>query len=126
MNWQDISQTLYDGMTVWPGDAPFKYQKTADISQGQGANVGAIQTSLHAGTHIDAPYHIKGNGSTIDQLPLDDFIGPVQIIEVNHEKTLTLDFINQHLSSETKRLFIKTQTRQPIKIAENLANHFKK
>jgi len=29
----------------------------------------------HVGTHVDAPYHLSSDGKTIDEMPLDLFMG---------------------------------------------------
>jgi arylformamidase len=36
----------------------------------------------HTGTHIDAPSHFLRDGSTIDQIPLDTFIGPCTVLDL--------------------------------------------
>jgi arylformamidase len=36
----------------------------------------------HAGTHVDAPIHIMPNGKSIEELPLDAFIGAGAVIAV--------------------------------------------
>lgn len=38
--------------------------------------------SIHTGTHIDSPYHFFRDGKTIDQMPLDIFIGPALLVDV--------------------------------------------
>jgi arylformamidase len=38
---------------------------------------------LHAGTHSDAPFHVQLDGDTVDRLPLETYMGPATVIEVN-------------------------------------------
>ena len=38
----------------------------------------------HTGTHIDAPAHFTPGGLTIEQLPLDQLMGPAAVIDVRH------------------------------------------
>ncbi len=38
----------------------------------------------HSGTHVDAPCHFFVGAKTIDQLPLDRFVGPGRCIDVRH------------------------------------------
>lgn len=53
----------------------------------------------HGGTHVDAPIHFAKNGRTIDQIPLDEWIGPAVKIDVtkqcekNRDYRLTVDDI---------------------------------
>jgi len=37
---------------------------------------------VHAGTHIDAPFHVFEKGNTANQIPLDTLIGCVQVVEI--------------------------------------------
>jgi len=38
----------------------------------------------HAGTHVDAAYHIDLNGGTVDQMPLEKFYGPGVVFDLRH------------------------------------------
>jgi kynurenine formamidase len=38
----------------------------------------------HTGTHIDAPAHFTPGGSTIEQLPLDQLMGPAAVFDGRH------------------------------------------
>jgi arylformamidase len=37
---------------------------------------------VHNGTHADAPFHFEKNGTTIDRLPLETFIGRALVIDL--------------------------------------------
>jgi kynurenine formamidase len=41
-----------------------------------------LETNMHTGTHIDAPYHLKSDLLTIDKFPLELFSGSSVIIDV--------------------------------------------
>jgi kynurenine formamidase len=45
-------------------------------------NVTELSLPCHAGTHVDAPIHIVPNGKSIEELPLDAFVGNGAIIAV--------------------------------------------
>ena len=45
-------------------------------------NVTELSLPCHAGTHVDAPIHIMPNGKSIDELPLDAFVGTGAVISV--------------------------------------------
>src|SRR3954465_15388955 len=38
----------------------------------------------HTGTHTDAPAHFTPGGAPIEQLPLDQLMGPAAVIDVRH------------------------------------------
>jgi arylformamidase len=41
-----------------------------------------IHLSSHTGTHVDAPSHMLKDGKTIDELPLDRFVGPCKVVDM--------------------------------------------
>jgi arylformamidase len=53
------------------------------MSEGAAVNVGAIKMSLHNGTHADAPFHFQKEGTTIDRLSVDTFIGPALVADLS-------------------------------------------
>ena len=78
----DISRTLFPGMAVWPGDAPFELRPTGSLAEGDAANVTALSLSAHTGTHVDAPYHFAAGGQTLEQIDLAVYWGPAQVVSV--------------------------------------------
>jgi arylformamidase len=78
----DISLTMYPGMVVWPGDPAVKMDRLSKIENGDNCNVTFLSTAVHAGTHVDAPYHFLPDGTTIETLPLDVLVGPAQVIQI--------------------------------------------
>ena len=60
---------------------------TADLPEGNGWAIEFISMSTHSGTHMDAPYHYyptMNNGErawTIDEVPLDWFIGDGVVVD---------------------------------------------
>jgi arylformamidase len=78
----DVSRPLAATTACWPGDVPFAYRLGWRIRDGASCNVGAIETSVHAGTHCDAPYHFLEAGAKVDQLPLETFLGPTWVVDV--------------------------------------------
>lgn len=106
--WIDITMPLHKNMPVWPGDTPFQYQLMATLEQ-DGANVGDITMSLHAGTHIDAPFHYDDFGKSIDVLPIELFIGPSLIVELLDVKQIQLQHVARLMLDGIERIFFKTK-----------------
>jgi len=46
----------------------------------------------HGGTHMDAPIHFAKDGTTIDEISLDQLIGPAVIIDVSKETLKNNDY----------------------------------
>jgi arylformamidase len=103
----DISRPLAGDTACWPGDVPFAFRLGWTIANGASVNVGSIATSIHTATHCDAPFHYDNSGATVDQLPLDVFVGPARVVDVRgssrwQDRLAHLDF------SETPRVLFHT------------------
>lgn len=107
----DISLTITNGMVVWPGDPQVRLERVSKIEEGAHANVSSLQMSVHTGTHLDAPYHFVHGAKTIDALPLEVLIGPVQVVYIADEVDLiTADVIKAAgISAGTSRVLFKTR-----------------
>lgn len=70
----DLSHILNDETPVYPGTVTPSIRPSNTISR-DGFREKRILIPSHFGTHIDAPAHILANGKTLDQLPLEHFIG---------------------------------------------------
>jgi arylformamidase len=84
----DISRPLSPATAVWPGDQPVEWNWTARIEDGSSVNLGALSLSVHAGTHVDAPYHVREEGSRTEDLDLSVFIGPAEVVAVDTDFVL--------------------------------------
>lgn len=82
---RDISVRLCASMPGWPGaGSPIHHSYTSRIADGAPRNTSRISISLHAGTHIDAPFHCDDNGATCDKIPLDRMIGKAVVYDLTH------------------------------------------
>jgi arylformamidase len=78
----DITLTVTSGMVVWPGDPKVKLERVRKIEDGANSNVSEVAMSVHTGTHMDAPVHFLPEGKSIETLPLEVLIGPVQVVQL--------------------------------------------
>ena len=78
----DITLSLSPRLAVWPGDVGFSRDQRLRLADGQGADLSAMTTTLHAGTHADAPGHILPGAPAIDQIGLTPYLGPCDVIQV--------------------------------------------
>ncbi len=66
----------------YPGDEPPQLSAVHRMKDGESYNLSRLETSLHAGTHIDAPLHFIANGKDIASLPLESFVGECVVISI--------------------------------------------
>src|SRR5437762_6747272 len=113
----DISRTLSNDFAEWPGDEPFDYRLTNEITKGGSVNLGAITMSLHNGSHADARFHFDTNAESIEKAPLDLYLGRATVVDLSQsfsrlkEKHLiTLDDLRPDAEeiAATSRLLVKT------------------
>jgi arylformamidase len=107
-NWIDISQPLSNTIAHWPGDTPFSYETEVTKEQSGSANIGKITTSVHIGTHVDAPFHFDDEGSRIIDLDIDVFIGPARVIDVSAYERVDAEVLRSFDLEGAERLLLKT------------------
>lgn len=78
----DISRLLEPALAVWPGDTPFERRVQLAMHEGASVNLSTLTLSAHTGAHVDAPFHVKRDGATIERLPLEPYWGPAQVVTV--------------------------------------------
>lgn len=107
----DISLTISPSLPVWPGDPRVTLERVSKIEEGNEANVSRMELGVHTGTHVDAPFHYLGNGSTtVEELQLDELIGKAFVLHVPDEvRLITAQVLRQsNLPPGVNRLLIKT------------------
>ena len=102
----DISLSLSAATTRWATAQPFELIERKRTARGDANNSSSMHTSVHAGTHVDAPFHFVPDGRTIESLPLEIFMGPALVCEVSPASQIDANDIAQlNLSGETRVLF---------------------
>lgn len=120
-HWIDISQPLNSNLAHWPGDTPFSYEVTYSKEQTGTVNIGKITTSLHSGTHVDAPFHFMNNGAKILELDINLFIGPCRLIDVSPHIRINRDVLSHFNLDDVTRLLLKTSIpNNPTLFPENI------
>jgi arylformamidase len=106
----DISVPLGPGIPVWPGDPTMAAEPISQTANGDVFNMTLLQMSGHTGTHVDAPRHIVHEGLTLDQIPLERWYGPCQVVAIPDERTEidVADLEAAGILPETTRLLFKT------------------
>lgn len=80
----DLSRPINEQTPVFPGDPTIKIEP-AGIFQNDGYSDHLVSIGTHVGTHIDAPAHMLDGGKTLDQIPIENFIGRGIYIELKNK-----------------------------------------
>jgi arylformamidase len=78
----DVSRPLANGLAPWPGDTAFHFELKWKMVEGATVNVGAVQMGVHNGTHADAPFHFQPGAATIEQMPLETYLGEAVVVDL--------------------------------------------
>ncbi|MFL0582550.1 arylformamidase [Solibacillus silvestris] len=106
--WIDITQPMRNGMPNWPGDTPFSFEVGYTKQQTGSVNIGRMTTSLHTGTHADAPFHFNSEAETIEQLDVNVYIGDCVIVDCIGQEMVTAQSLAPVDFRSAKRVLLKT------------------
>ena len=105
----DITVTISDDLPVYPGDPPIHIERVMSLEKGDIVRVSHISFSTHIGTHIDPPYHFMKDGITLDQAPLEIFIGPARVIDVGDVASIDAALLSSFDLAGVTRVLFKTR-----------------
>lgn len=78
----DLSPTIRPGFPVWPGDTDFESRLIWSLEEGASVNLSRVVTTPHLGSHADAPFHTEPRGETMEDLPLERYLGACRVVKV--------------------------------------------
>lgn len=78
----DLTHPIHDRMPVSVGFPRVMLTRHLDQQRGDVATVEILQTSLHTGTHVDAPFHFVPDQPTVDVLDPLALLGSAVIVDV--------------------------------------------
>lgn len=81
----DLSHPLTAKTPVYPGD-PVPNITVATTIAVEGYNLFKVVIGTQTGSHVDAPYHFRDRGATIDAVDLHSFMGRGLIIDVSRKQ----------------------------------------
>jgi len=93
----------YDSTTIyWPTEKGFLFEKGTEgmTPGGYFYTANRFWTPEHGGTHIDAPIHFYAGHWTVDQIPVETFIGSGIVIDVSRQCAENRDYLIQKSDCE--------------------------
>ena len=108
----DISRPLFNGLAPWPGDTAFQFDLKWKMAEGATVNVGAVTMGVHNGSHADAPFHFQQGARTIEQMPLETYLGDAVVVDLTakfeSDRARQITISDLESSMEAPRLLLKT------------------
>jgi arylformamidase len=79
----DMSQPVFNNCPQYPDTTPRPAQvRWLFIAGVQEVNKEIVSISTHTGTHVDAPFHFFPDGTPIDRVPLENYVGRAFIMDL--------------------------------------------
>ena len=91
----DLSYTFDSSTVYWPTAETFHLEKDFEGTTDQGYYYSAYRYSAaeHGGTHIDAPVHFARGHNSVDEIPLDQLLGPGIVVDVTRQCSENRDYL---------------------------------
>lgn len=70
----DLTKKIKDNMEVYKGDPKVEIFESHNLNN-DGFRLKTLKFGSHTGTHVDSFSHMVENGKTLDEIPLDRFLG---------------------------------------------------
>ena len=86
----DLSMPIDEKTPTFPGGPKPEIKQIATI-QKNGCNEKRLAINSHFSTHIDAPSHMIVNGKTLNDYPIEKFIGEGIALDVSGQKEIETD-----------------------------------
>lgn len=102
----DISKDLLTS-EPYPGDPKPEVSIFSAIARGDECNMARISSTLHSGTHADAPLHFINGGVSIGNTELERYIGECVVIDVPPGR-ITGQYADEHFPKGAERLLLRS------------------
>jgi kynurenine formamidase len=91
----DLSYAFDSSTVYWPTAETFHLEKDFEGISDKGYYYSAYRYSAaeHGGTHIDAPVHFAKGRNTVDEIPLDQLMGPAIVVDVTKQCENNRDYL---------------------------------
>jgi kynurenine formamidase len=101
---EDLTHELFEQFPTYFGGQQLFFDKKFDYAT-HTFNLYELRLSEHTGTHIDAPLHFTVDGKSVAELPVEDLIAPLVVIDIkakaveNADAQVTPDDIKAWISA---------------------------
>jgi arylformamidase len=109
----DISLTISNDLPTWPSDTPIALARNKDMQHGEAVTLSQLTTTVHVGSHLDAPMHFVRDGSGVDQIDLNKLIGPCFVVDLPNIDSIDAQSLERaNIPANVTRLLCRTRNSQ--------------
>ncbi len=80
----DLSLPIFTGMPVFPGDPEVQIDRVHTY-ENKSWELRKMSMGTHTGTHVDAFSHMHPGLESLDEIPLEKFFGPAEVVDTKQE-----------------------------------------
>lgn len=106
----DITPPITKRLKVWPGDTPPSRTVLCDMKDGANVTLSTLHATVHLGAHVDGPSHYGADAPSIDERPIDHYLGPCQVITVHVPRGTQIDPDAIDVGIDAERVLFHTDT----------------
>ena len=77
----DLTHELYEDFPTFFGGQQVFYDKKFSYEKDT-FNLYELRINEHTGTHIDAPLHFSADGKSVAELPVEDLVAPLVVVDI--------------------------------------------
>ena len=77
----DLSNPIDESIPVWPTLPSVVLEQSAWAAR-DGYTMDMVEMSTHTGTHVDSPLHFIPDGKTLDEFPIEKFMGEGVVLDL--------------------------------------------
>ncbi|HED53870.1 MAG TPA: hypothetical protein ENJ00_06680 [Phycisphaerales bacterium] len=104
----DISPPLSPDTAVFPGDTPLSREVLLDLARGDGLTLSTLRSTVHLGAHADGPNHYALRGRSVDEQPLERYLGRCQVVACASKPSMRLEPADLLAPISEPRVLLKT------------------
>lgn len=77
----DMTHTIHHDFPTYFGQPQYDEEQLFNYAEHK-FNLKQFTVNEHTGTHIDAPLHFSENGASIDEIPIEQLVAPLCVIDI--------------------------------------------
>ncbi len=105
----DISLPLDEKTIIYPGNIPLEISAHQTMPE-HTTRLSKIIMGSHTGTHVDAPSHAVVGAKSLDQIPLETFVGSCRVLDCTESiGSVGVEIFKKNKVKKGERILVKTQ-----------------
>jgi arylformamidase len=106
----DLSPAIDGRLAVWPGDEPPRREIKCHLKDGASVTLSTLHSTVHTGSHADGANHYGLGAPSIDEMPLERYVGPCQVVTARAERGRRVRIEDLAGEVSSRRVLIRTGT----------------